>query len=199
MLRLDGLTDIPPGKVAAIVTFYELRQVPAGTLPANARWAAATVPRPVPKEWFRTLYRRIGEDYLWFSHAILADAELAALVDAPTTEIVTLKQDGADIGLAELDFATSGEVEIVSFGVVPAATGTGAARFLMHHTLARAFRPGVRRVWLHTCTHDHPAAVAFYRRAGFVPYRIAVEVADDPRLTGKLRRTAAPQIPTIEG
>jgi hypothetical protein len=29
----------------------------------------------------------------------------------------------------------------------------------------------VRRVWLHTCTFDHPSAVAFYQRSGFIPLR----------------------------
>lgn len=200
-LDLDGITDIPPGKVAAIVTFYEVRQPPAPR-PADARWKAERMARPVPKDRFRALYRRIGEDWLWFSHAVLDDGDLAALIDRPTTEVIVLKEGDADIGLTELDFATAGEAEIVTFGVVPEATGTGAAYTLMQAALVHAFapasRPAVRRTWLHTCTHDHPAAVPFYRRWGFTPYRLAVEVADDPRLNGKLRRTAAPQVPLIE-
>ena len=36
-----------------------------------------------------------------------------------------------------------------------------------------------RRVWLHTCTLDHPAALGFYVKHGFRPYRRAIEVADD--------------------
>jgi hypothetical protein len=55
------------------------------------------------------------------------------------------------------------------------------------------------RFWLHTCTFDHPAAVGFYSRYGFKPYMRAIEVSADPRLTGLLPRSAAPQIPLIEG
>jgi hypothetical protein len=67
----------------------------------------------------------------------------------------------------------------------------------MEHTLAGAFRPGVRRVWLHTCTFDHPAAVRFYLRAGFRAWKFAIEVSDDPRLTGALPASAAPHVPLI--
>jgi hypothetical protein len=55
----------------------------------------------------------------------------------------------------------------------------------------------LRRFWVHTCSLDHPAALNFYRRAGFVPYQRAVEVFDDPRVTGLLPPDSAPQIPLI--
>ena len=84
------------------------------------------------------------------------------------------------------------------FGVVPEATGTGAARALMDAALAETMRPGIGRVWLHTCTFDHPAAVRFYRARGFRGYKFAIEVSDDPRLTGHLRRDAAPHVALID-
>jgi hypothetical protein len=52
---------------------------------------------------------------------------------------------------------------------------------------------------VHTCTLDHPAALAFYIRSGFHPYRRAVEVADDPRLLGLAPRDSASWLPLIEG
>jgi hypothetical protein len=56
---------------------------------------------------------------------------------------------------------------------------------------------GVERMWVHTCTLDSPGALAFYIKAGFVPYRRQVEAFPDPRLTGLIQRDAAPQIPII--
>lgn len=55
----------------------------------------------------------------------------------------------------------------------------------------------ISRVWLRTCTLDHPAALGFYRKYGFVPICQEVEIYPDPRLTGHLPRDAAPQIPII--
>jgi hypothetical protein len=67
----------------------------------------------------------------------------------------------------------------------------------MNAAIRRAFAKPVDRFFLHTCSLDHPAALAFYIRAGFTPYKRAIEVADDPRLTGRLPRTAAPHVPVI--
>jgi hypothetical protein len=61
----------------------------------------------------------------------------------------------------------------------------------------RAWREGVRRVHVHTCSLDHPAALSAYRRAGFVPVRRALERFIDPRLTGVLPADAAPQVPLL--
>jgi GNAT superfamily N-acetyltransferase len=194
---LDGYTDLPPGKIANVVTFLERTGPPASPpkqLPGLTvhRVATPTVP------WFRALYRRIGEKWLWFSAIVATDPQLAQFIAAPTVEILVVKKGAEDIGLAEIDYSRPGEAEIVTFGVVAEAIGTGAAHCLMEHTLAAAFRPGVRRVWLHTCTFDHPSAVSFYLRAGFRAWKYAIEVTDDPRRTGLLPRTAAPHVPLVE-
>ncbi|MBV9333836.1 MAG: GNAT family N-acetyltransferase, partial [Candidatus Eremiobacteraeota bacterium] len=55
----------------------------------------------------------------------------------------------------------------------------------------------IGRFWLHTCTLDHPGALAFYRRTGFTPYARKVEVFDDPRYLGLTRADAAPGVPIL--
>jgi hypothetical protein len=52
-------------------------------------------------------------------------------------------------------------------------------------------------LFYNTVVLDHPRALAFYQRAGFVPYKRAIEISRDPRLTGEVPPTAAPQIPMI--
>jgi GNAT superfamily N-acetyltransferase len=196
-LPLDGYTDLPRGKIANVVTFFERTEPP----PAAAAARAGLMVRPVEKPtagWYRALYRRIGENWLWFSRIIMPDSELSAVISAPTTLVLALERDGHTIGLAEIDFSEPTVAEIVTFGLVPEATGQGAGPVLMDSALAAAFRPGVRRAWLHTCTFDHPAAMRFYAGAGFRPYKFAVEVSDDPRHTGLLPRNAAPHVPLIE-
>ena len=98
---------------------------------------------------------------------------------------------------SELDRRVESEVEIVYFGLVDEAVGTGMGRALMNQALALAWSTAPRRVWLHTCTLDHPGAVAFYRRSGFRPYRSAIEVAPDPRLTGGLPPDSFPDVPLM--
>ena len=86
-------------------------------------------------------------------------------------------QEGRDIGLLELDFREAGTCELSFFGVVPDAVGGGAGRWLMNEALKRAWVRPISRLWVHTCSLDHPAALGFYQRSGFRPYQVMVEVA----------------------
>ena len=197
-ISLNGYTDLPPGKIANVATYFEMVVRPERpSRPAPAGFSVRAVPKP-DTGWYRDLYRRIGEDWLWFARAVMPEASLAALLADPSTEILVLERaDGLAVGLAELHHAL-GEVELAMFGVVPEATGTGAAQFLMDAALERAWGTGIARVWLHTCSFDHPAAVRFYKRAGFTAYKFAIEVSDDPRLTGHLPESAGGHVALIK-
>ncbi|HEY1447300.1 MAG TPA: hypothetical protein VGF33_02075, partial [Caulobacteraceae bacterium] len=63
--------------------------------------------------------------------------------------------------------------------------------------IEEAWSRPIRRLWVHTCTFDHPSALGFYVRSGFAPYAFMVEVLPDPRLTGQLPPDAAPHVPLI--
>lgn len=194
-LNLDGYTDLPAGKLAAVVTHLEMHERPTSALPSDGV-TLRKVERP-DTGWYRGLYRAIGEDWLWFSRIEMSEAELAALLHHPGNETYVALVDGAEAGIVELDRRDPADVEISFFGLKPEATGKRFGGAMMTRTLALAWRPETRRVWLHTCTLDHPAALAFYRRQGFLPFARQVEVVDDPRLSGLLPRTAAPHIPII--
>ncbi len=197
MILPDGYSDVPPGKIAAVVTHLEMRERP--TLPPDPQgdWTLRRVERP-GLDWYRDLYRRVGAEWLWFSRLRMSDAELAAILHAPRVEVQALAHDGRDEGLLELDFRDAGQCELVFFGVTAKLIGSGAGRFLMNRALARAWAPDVTRVWVHTCSLDHPKALAFYQRAGFRPFRRQVEIADDPRLDGTLPRDVARRVPVID-
>lgn len=208
-IDLDGYTDLPPGKIANIVTYLDMTAPPAAPPPAGAGFAIRRVERP-RTGWYRDLYTRVGADWLWASRLAMPEAELAAILASPDVEVFALAQEGRDEGLVrdeglgrdegllELDFREAGECELAFLGVAAPLIGSGAGRALIGHAIARAFARPVKRFWVHTCTLDHPAALGFYRRAGFRPWKLAVEVCDDPRLTGTLPRTAAPQVPIFD-
>ena len=187
---------VPDGELAAVVTFLEMRKAPATQVPASDL-SLRRIENPEVHE-YRQLFRRIGRDWLWFSRLVMNDEELAAIIQDEALELyVIIDEVGADIGMLELDFREAGQCEIAFIGLVPEVTGRGHGRWLMGETLGLAWRDGVRRVHVHTCTLDHPAALPSYRHAGFVPYRRAVERFPDPRLTGILPRDSAPQVPLL--
>lgn len=192
-----SLTDIAPHQVAAIVTHLEMlsrpRPAPLKASPLRLnRWKAPALAK------YRALFRRVGEPWLWFSRLVMQDAAVEAIIHDPAVEIYAVcDPQGIEVGMLELDFRTEGECELGFFGLIPSLAGKGHGGWLMEQALSLAWRKGIERVWVHTCTLDHPAALGFYIKSGFTPFWRAVETFDDPRALGILPRDAAPHIPLL--
>jgi GNAT superfamily N-acetyltransferase len=165
MILPDGYSDIPDGKVGAIVTHLEMTARPAPRPDPPRAWTLRRVETP-PIDWFRDLYRRIGEEWLWVSRIRMSDAELGAHLHAPQLEVYALADAGSDEGLLELNFAEPGQCEIVMFGVTAKLVGSGAGSWLMNRALEIAWSRPIDRLWLHTCTLLHPRPS---RRARLLP------------------------------
>lgn len=191
------LTPLRDDQVAAIVTTLEMRaRPPLRPLPASPlRLAAWDKPHP---DKYRALFRRVGAPWLWFSRLTLDDRALTMIVhDARVAVFAALDPGGIEVGMLELDFRCAGDCEISYFALIPELAGRGHGRWLMAEALARGWRTGIARVWLHTCTLDHPSALNFYRAQGFVAVKRTIETFPDPRATGHLPRDAAPQVPLL--
>ena len=189
------LTPVPPDQIATIVTSLEMHERPVLGQPAMSALKLVRWPEP-DLDAYRSLYRAVGTPWLWFSRLVMPDAELAAILSsADVTVHAATRRDGTPVGILELDYRVAGQCELSFFGLTPGMTGRGIGGWLMQHALRLAWRDGVNRVWVHTCTLDHPSALGFYQRHGFRPYARAVETFADPRLTGHLPRDCAPHIP----
>lgn len=190
-----GLTPVPDDQVATIVTTLEMTKRPPLRPTPPSRLRMVRWDRPTAAS-YRTLFRRVGTPWLWFSRLVIDEAALLAVIHDPAVEIYAIvDQAGIEVGMLELDFRHSGASEISYFGLVPELAGQGHGRWLMAETMTRAWRKGIDRVWLHTCTLDHPSALNFYRAQGFVATKRTVETFIDPRIAGVLPDAAAPHIP----
>ncbi|MCH7862218.1 GNAT family N-acetyltransferase [Sphingomonas paucimobilis] len=192
-----ALIPVDPAEIATIVTTLEMRERPR--------------PRPMPPSplslsaWktpdlakYRTLFRRVGAPWLWFSRLVMDDATLAAIVHDPAVAVfAVVDRAGIEVGMLELDHRQPGACEISYFGLIPELAGQGHGGWLMAQALMRAWTAQVDRVWVHTCTLDHPAALNFYRKQGFEAVSRAIETFPDPRDLGILPEEAAPQIPRL--
>ena len=193
-----GVTPVKAGEIGTIVTALEMTTRPSLKLippcPLTLiRWKAPTV------EKYRILFTRVGGPWLWFSRLVMSDEKLAGIIHDNAVEIHAVRDpQGVEVGILELDFRASGECELGYVGLVPELAGQGHGRWLMAHALNMAWRKGVVRVWVHTCTLDHPGALGFYRRSGFTPYQQSIEIFADPRLLGLLPRDVAPHVPLFE-
>ncbi|HWD68309.1 MAG TPA: GNAT family N-acetyltransferase, partial [Caulobacteraceae bacterium] len=146
---------------------------------------------------YRALFRLVGSDWLWTSRIFMSDEELGAVLGDEAVEVYVVRRESRDIGLMELDFREPGQCELAFLGLDAANTGKGLGRALINRAIDEAWSRPIRRLWVHTCTFDHPSALGFYVRSGFTPYAFMVEVLPDPRLTGQLPPQAAPHVPLI--
>jgi GNAT superfamily N-acetyltransferase len=197
----DGYARVPKGKIASVVTCLEMHHNPLKppplTPPRPAPFAVERVMRPT-LAWYRELYRKVGSEWLWFSRLRLSDDALQRILSDPLVWVFAVMTPAGAEGILELDFRVAGECELAFFGLTAKVRGCGMGRALMTLAIEQAFSQPITRFWVHSCSLDHPAALGFYVRSGFVAYERRIEVADDPRLSGDAPRTALPDVPIIE-
>jgi GNAT superfamily N-acetyltransferase len=197
-ISLTGITDLPAGKIAAIVTSLEMFSAPPirPDPPGTAEFSLEAIGRD-EAERYLAIYRLLGERWMWFSRLVKPRAEIEAILADPAVDFYAVRHGGRDVGLLELDFRVPGEGELAFFGLDEPILGKGAGRWLMNRALALAWQRPITRFWVHTCTLDHPGAPEFYQRSGFTVFKRSVEVDDDPRLNGHMRRDCVAHHPVI--
>lgn len=191
--------DRASGMYRSVVTYLEMRTPPAHAAPRPPRpdVTASRWERPRVDDYLE-LFHRIGDPWLWHGRLLQSRADIERLLRAPHYELWRLCAGNDVAGLGELNRSRAGEVKVEYFGLVPDWIGTGLGGYFLRTLVHEAWRGDVERVWLHTCTEDHPSAVDVYRRVGFEPYDQEVEWVRDPRLRGLLPRNAGPHVPLAE-
>ena len=158
-----------------LTTFYlQMMALPAHyaqnprPLPAGSNVMQAIQPTI---SFYRYLYNTVGEAYDWFDRRRLSDSQLAAIVQHPQVAVHVLYAHGVPAGYAELDWRVPGEVELAYFGLMPEFVGRGYGLSFLQWAVTQAWSQQPQRLWVHTCTLDHPNALSVYQKAGFVLYK----------------------------
>jgi GNAT superfamily N-acetyltransferase len=142
-----------------------------------------------PSLW-RRLYKEVGAAYHWVDRLGWTDDDICAYLGDPDVSLWVLSVDGGVAGYFELrrhpeeepveeepvasGFSRTFSVEIAYFGLLPAYVGRGLGKYLLTEAAARAWELNPRRVWLHTSTLDHPAALPNYLARGFSVFKTEV-------------------------
>ena len=190
MILPDGYSDVPAGKIAAVVTHLEMTARPAPRPDPAGAWTLRRVDVPA-LDWYRDLYGRVGRPWLWISRIRMPDAELAAIIQSPLMEIYALAHEGRDEGLLEMDFREARAMRNRLF------RGHRKTCRNRRRPLADEPRAGdrmvaaVTRVWLHTCTFDHPCRARLLPALGLRPFRRQVEVVEIRGSMGTVPRDVA--------
>lgn len=161
------------GTGPTVVTYVEMRSRPAPPRPAPVVIGEARRPNPALN---RALYSMVGADYRWADRLSWTDEQWEAVVWAEGYQTWLGYVDGSPIGYVEIDARDPVEVEIAYFGLLPPFVGQGLGRPFLARAIEAAWADeATGRVWLHTCTDDHPRALPNYLAAGFVIYDEQVE------------------------
>ncbi len=167
------MTRMPAGtEVEVTRTYLEMSGRPGYDRPSVPLGPPTVLIRAeTPPAWyFLQLYTAVGGAYEWVDWLSWPVADVEAIVQDPKVELYTLMRAGWTAGFFMLDRRTPGKVEIAYFGLVPEAVGQGLGGYLLKTAIHLAWDgEGVETVWLHTCTLDHPSALAVYQKCGFSP------------------------------
>ncbi|MBL8702565.1 MAG: GNAT family N-acetyltransferase [Alphaproteobacteria bacterium] len=172
-----------PGCLDVVVTHLEMTSAPAmpGPKPPAMKLAvlkaeAITVP------FYRFLYAETGREWVWYERRAMDDAALVAEIQHPEVDVFVLYVGGQPGGFLELDRRRHpAEIEIRYFGLMPGFIGRGLGRWFLDWSVREGWRHAPQRLYVNTCSLDHPKALALYQRAGFTPFRQETRAVRDPR------------------
>ena len=124
-----------------------------------------------PPLLYRTLYVEVGRKYHWIDRLSWTDEQICAHLLRDEIALWLMTYDEVPAGYFELRKWEDGSVEIAYFGLLPEFLGRGFGKHLLTCAVEKAWAAGAKRVWLHTCTLDDPAAMPNYLKRGFRPYK----------------------------
>jgi GNAT superfamily N-acetyltransferase len=156
-----------------VVTYLEMHS-PAEFRP---KWSAdpqLVIREAKVRQWplNRFLYFYVGGDWSWNDKRVWSDEQWRQYVEPASLRTFVAYYGGAVAGYYELERDNDGHVQIKYFGLTPPFVGRGLGAALLSDAITHAWKWDARRVWVHTCTLDHPAAVHNYQARGMKVYDV---------------------------
>ena len=187
MIRASTLPLAPPVRsdktLKVTVTYLNLSTLvePAPVIPSQISNLTLLRAKNPTVSFYRYLYCEVGEPWLWYERRGISNTDLHKIITNDAVAIHVLYIQGTPTGYVELDSRVPGEVEIAYFGLLPEYIGCKLGPWFLYWAVREAQSRSPDRIWVNTCTLDHPAALAVYQRTGFVIYERQTLIIRDPR------------------
>ena len=124
----------------------------------------------------RFLYQFVGEAWQWIDKLSWSDEQWQAYAENDNLRTWIAYYQGSPAGYYELQQQVGSNVEIAYFGLAPKFIGQGFGGYLLSQAIKSAWAwQGTQRVWVHTCTLDHPSALQNYQARGMEIYRVETD------------------------
>jgi len=165
-------------------------------VPAGAEIVRSEIPNAAFNHF---LFVSVGLPWQWYSRLSWQPGDWQKYLESEDVETWVGYLKGTPFGYFELQRQSDGDVEISFFGIQVTFIGQGLGGYLLSETIRQAWQMGANRVWLHTCTLDHPTAISNYVKRGFTAYKEVTELEDIPDPGDPLWLSSAFYQSTIDG
>lgn len=136
--------------------------------------------RPTPDGTFnRSLYLAVGAPWQWTDKADWSAEQWHAYASSDSLRTFEASLHRSLAGYFELRHDGSGGIEIAYFGLLPDFTGRGLGASMLSTALATAWQSSPQRVWVSTCSLDHPASLRNYLARGMSVYHTETKPLPD--------------------
>jgi ribosomal protein S18 acetylase RimI-like enzyme len=121
---------------------------------------------PTP-EFCKFLYKEVGKDFFWRDRLRWSDQQWLDYINNNFFRLYVLKYKNNLAGYYELLYdINTNSIEIPYFGIFKELYGKGIGGYLLTDAILTAFEGNIDKVWVHTCTLDHPNALKNYIARG---------------------------------
>tara|TARA_Y100000816_G_scaffold260141_1_gene216191 strand:+ start:1271 stop:1774 length:504 start_codon:yes stop_codon:yes gene_type:complete len=117
-------------------------------------------------------YKQIGKKHEWVDRLIWQDKNWMDYVSKENLKTIILRKENNIVGYFELLFDNN-DCEIAYFGILEEYIGKGYGGFLLSEAIRLGFTNS-RRIWVHTCSLDHPNALENYKSRGMKIFKTEI-------------------------
>ena len=105
-------------------------------------------------------YKQVGKKHRWIDRLSWSDGKWINYISNKNLETYIISESDELAGFFELLYNPElKETEISYFGLLEEYIGKGIGGYALSVAIKKSFEKNIRRVWLHTCTLDHPNAL----------------------------------------
>ena len=117
-------------------------------------------------------YKQVGKKHRWIDRLSWSDGKWMNYISNKNLETYIISESEELAGFFELLYNPElKETEISYFGLLEEYIGKGIGGYALSVAIKKSFEKNIKRVWLHTCTLDHPNALKNYIARGMTVFK----------------------------